>query len=132
MRAVVLNPPSYSCPDDHSDLTGLVTQELSGDGLAVARFARAAFRLPVRRRSPLPAQPFEVIVTCPAADHPRPHQLTCTGTYQPSVNGSRVPPVSSTQTALVWVYSCTAAMPFSRPSPCIPKPPNGTSGPTTR
>jgi hypothetical protein len=41
VRAVVLNPPSYSCPDDHSDLTGLVTQALSGDGLAVARFAVA-------------------------------------------------------------------------------------------
>src|SRR4029077_3228625 len=50
----------------------------------------------------------------------------------PSVNGSRVPPVSSTQMALVWVYSCTASTPFSRPSPLSPYPPNGTSGPTTR
>ena len=51
---------------------------------------------------------------------------------QPRVKGSRVPPVSSTQMALVWVYSCTASMPFSRPSPDRPKPPKGTSGPTTR
>ena len=83
MRAVVLNPPSYSCPDDHSDLTGLVTEALGGDGLAVAAFARPAFRWPARRHAPAPPQPFEVIVTCPGpADHPRPHQLTCTGTYQ--------------------------------------------------
>ncbi len=34
--------------------------------------------------------------------------------------------------ALVTVYSCTASMPFSRPSPLSPYPPNGTSGPTTR
>jgi len=54
------------------------------------------------------------------------------GAAQPRVKGSRVPPVSSTQMALVWVYSCTASMPFSRPSPDRPKPPNGTSGPTTR
>src|SRR4029077_16604975 len=48
----------------------------------------------------------------------------------PRVKGSRVPPVSSTQMALVTVYSCTASMPFSRPSPLSPYPPNGTSGPT--
>ncbi len=83
MRAVLLDPSSYSCPDDHSDLTGLVSAALSGDGLAVARFARASFRLP-RRHAPVPPQPFEVIVTCPGpAGRPRPHQLTCTGTYQP-------------------------------------------------
>jgi MFS family permease len=52
--------------------------------------------------------------------------------HQPSVNGSRVPPVSSTQIALVRVYSRTASMPFSRPRPDSPNPPNGTSGPTTR
>ena len=84
MRAVVLNPPSYSCPDDHSDLTGLVTQALSGDGLAVARFARPAFGWPARHHTQTPPQPFEVIVTCPGpVGQPRPHQLTCTGTYQP-------------------------------------------------
>jgi hypothetical protein len=83
VRAVVLNPPSYSCPDDHSDLTGLVTEALSGDGLTVARFARPALRWPARPHAPGVPQPFEVIVTCPGpADHPRPHQLTCTGTYQ--------------------------------------------------
>ena len=37
----------------------------------------------------------------------------------PSVNGSRVPPLSSAQTALVWVYSCPASMPFSRPGQCV-------------
>jgi hypothetical protein len=42
------------------------------------------------------------------------------------------PGAGTTQTALVWVYSCTASMPFSRPSPLWPNPPNGTSGPTTR
>ncbi len=54
------------------------------------------------------------------------------GLAQPSVKGSRVPPVSSTQMAFVTVYSCTASMPFSRPRPESPNPPNGTSGPTTR
>ncbi len=54
------------------------------------------------------------------------------GRGHPSVKGSRVPPVSSTQMAFVTVYSCTASMPFSRPSPLRPNPPNGTSGPTTR
>src|ERR1700733_15273649 len=54
------------------------------------------------------------------------------GPPQPRVKGSLVPPLSSTQIALVWVYSCTASMPFSRPSPLCPNPPNGTSGPPPR
>ncbi|HWH28634.1 MAG TPA: hypothetical protein VNU26_06665 [Mycobacteriales bacterium] len=52
--------------------------------------------------------------------------------HQPSVNGSRVAPVSSTQTDLLSVYSRIASTPFSRPMPLWPKPPNGTWGPTTR
>ena len=36
---------------------------------------------------------------------------------QPRVKGSRVPPLSSTQTDLFSRYSSTASMPFSRPSP---------------
>jgi hypothetical protein len=51
---------------------------------------------------------------------------------QPSVNGSRVAPVSSTHTDLVSVYSRIASAPFSRPMPLAPNPPNGTCGPTTR
>jgi|SRR5579875_233290 hypothetical protein len=39
---------------------------------------------------------------------------------QPRTNGSRVPPLSSTQTDLFSVYSSTAAAPFSRPSPDSP------------
>ena len=39
---------------------------------------------------------------------------------QPSVNGSRVPPVSSTQTDLFSRYSLTASTPFSRPRPDRP------------
>jgi hypothetical protein len=51
---------------------------------------------------------------------------------QPSWKGSRVPPVSSTHTDLVSVYSFTASMPFSRPIPLRPKPPKGMFGATTR
>ena len=51
---------------------------------------------------------------------------------QPSVNGSRVAPVSSIQTVLSSVYSSIAASPFSRPIPEAPKPPNGAIGPTAR
>ncbi len=54
------------------------------------------------------------------------------GNAHPSVNGSRVPPVSSTHTDLFSVYSSTASIPFSRPNPLSPKPPNGTLGLTTR
>jgi hypothetical protein len=36
---------------------------------------------------------------------------------QPRVKGSRVPPLSSTQTDFVSRYSSMAAMPFSRPRP---------------
>ena len=50
----------------------------------------------------------------------------------PSWNGSRVPPVSSTNTDLVSVYSLTASRPFSRPIPLRPNPPNGMFGATTR
>src|SRR5690625_3619920 len=50
----------------------------------------------------------------------------------PSVNGSRVAPDSSTHTALVSVKSLIASMPFSRPMPLCPMPPNGTWGATTR
>ena len=50
----------------------------------------------------------------------------------PSVNGSRVAPVSSTQTDLVSVYSRMASTPFSRPMPLAPNPPKGTCGATTR
>jgi hypothetical protein len=51
---------------------------------------------------------------------------------QPRVKGSRVCPDSSTQMALVSVYSRMASAPFSRPMPLAPKPPKGTCGPTTR
>ena len=51
---------------------------------------------------------------------------------QPRVKGSRAWPDSSTQMALVSVYSRMASAPFSRPMPLAPKPPKGTCGPTTR
>jgi hypothetical protein len=51
---------------------------------------------------------------------------------QPSLNGSRVAPVSSTQTDFTSVYSLSASMPFSRPKPLAPKPPNGAFGASTR
>ena len=54
------------------------------------------------------------------------------GRAHPSVNGSRVAPVSSTQTDLVSVYSRMASTPFSRPMPLAPNPPKGTCGATTR
>ncbi len=74
-----LDPATYTCPEDHSDLSALVLQALGGAGLEVAR----AWRPPGFRSRPEP-EPFEVIVTCPGpADHPAPHQLTCTGTYRP-------------------------------------------------
>jgi hypothetical protein len=76
---VELDPATYTCPADHSDLSGLVLQALGDAGLAVAR----AWLLPGLRSRPRP-QPFEVIVTCPGpAGHPAPHQLTCSGTYRP-------------------------------------------------
>jgi len=75
---VELDPATYTCPDDHSDLTALVLQSLGGAGLEVAR----AWLLPRFRSRPRP-QPFEVIVNCPGpAGHPAPHQLTCSGTYR--------------------------------------------------
>lgn len=46
----------------------------------------------------------------------------------PSLNGSRVPPGSSTTTDLFSRYSSTAAEPFSRPMPESPKPPKGMLG----
>ena len=51
---------------------------------------------------------------------------------QPSLNGSRVAPVSSTQTVFVSVNSRMASRPFSRPMPLSPVPPKGTAGDTTR
>ena len=76
---VELDPATYTCPEDHSDLSALVLQALGGAGLEVAR----AWRPPGFRSRPKP-EPFEVIVTCPGpAGHPAPHQLTCTGTYRP-------------------------------------------------
>ena len=54
------------------------------------------------------------------------------GAGQPSVNGSRVPPVNSTQIAFSSRYSSIACTPFSRPSPELSNPPNGTDGATTR
>jgi hypothetical protein len=84
VRPVVLDPPTYTCPDDHADLTALVAGALGGDGLPVARFAHPELQLMPRHRATLAPQPFEVIVTCPGPPgNPRPHQLTCAGTYQP-------------------------------------------------
>ena len=57
---------------------------------------------------------------------------TLTSNSYPSWNGSRVPPVSSTKTDLASVYSLIASIPFSRPMPLRPKPPNGMFGATTR
>jgi dihydrofolate reductase len=51
---------------------------------------------------------------------------------QPSVKGSRVPPVSSTQIAFSSKYSSIALRPFSRPMPDCLTPPKGTLGATTR
>ena len=76
---VELDPATYTCPDDHSDLSALVLRALGGAGLEVARFSL----LPRFGARPRP-QPFEVIVTCPGpAGHPAPHQLTCSGTFRP-------------------------------------------------
>ncbi len=36
-----LDPATYRCPADQADLTALVAAALAGDGLAVARIARA-------------------------------------------------------------------------------------------
>src|SRR5260370_5738978 len=95
---------------------------------AAQRHEVDAARLGVRGRA-VPAEQRRHLVALPGlgliADHDR-------DLVHPSVKGSRVPPVSSTQIALVWVYSCTASMPFSRPRPDKPYPPNGTSAPTTR
>jgi hypothetical protein len=79
VSAVELDPATYTCPDDHSDLSALVLQALGGAGLEVARLSR----LPRFGARPRP-QPFEVIVTCPGpAGHPAPHELTCSGTFRP-------------------------------------------------
>ena len=63
---------------------------------------------------------------------PQPHTTGRRAAAQPSWKGSRVPPVSSTKTDLVSVYSLIASMPFSRPRPLCPKPPKGMLGATTR
>src|SRR5260370_446302 len=52
--------------------------------------------------------------------------------FKPGGRGGGGRRVSWTRIALVWVSSCTAWMPSSRPRPERPSPPNGTSGPTTR
>jgi hypothetical protein len=77
---VELEPATYTCPQDHSDLSPLVLQALDGTGLETAR----AWLLPPPFRSRPRPQPFKVIVTCPGpAGHPAPHQLSCAGTYRP-------------------------------------------------
>ncbi len=56
----------------------------------------------------------------------------CRGAHQPRVNGSRVFPESSTQTAFSSRYSSMAWAPFSRPIPELLYPPKGTLGATAR
>jgi hypothetical protein len=68
---VELDPATYTCPEDHSDLSALVLQALGGAGLEVAR----AWRPPGFRSRPKP-EPFEVIVTCPG---PATRTLTVSG-----------------------------------------------------
>ncbi len=89
-------------------------------GMMLTRFAVAIAEVlsPVREPRPWHAAPHRSI---------RGHAST-----YPSVNGSRVPPDSSTQTDFVSVYSWTDSTPFSRPTPLAPTPPNGTLGATTR
>jgi hypothetical protein len=62
-----LNPSRYECPDDHTDVTGLVDEQVEIIGPPVAY-----------RPGP---RPFQVIVTCPGGHRGTPHPLTCTGTY---------------------------------------------------
>jgi hypothetical protein len=87
VRAVVLNPPSYSCPDDHSDLTGLVTEALSGDGLAVARFAQvtatAAITAEVTFRGLTSGQTASMTVTATYTG-----QVLATATVTPATDGT--------------------------------------------
>ena len=77
----------------------------------VARLGPGGRGVPGQQRRNLVALAFHRLVVHHEGDLGRAH---------PRVNGSRVPPVSSTQMALVAVYSCTASMPFSRPSPHSP------------
>src|SRR6266567_6208390 len=90
------------------------------DEVAAARLGPGGRGVPAEQRGDLVTLPGQGLVV---------HHDGDLGGAHPSVKGSRVPPVSSTQMALVWVYSCTASMPFSRPRPESPNPPNGTSGP---
>jgi hypothetical protein len=65
---MTLEPDRYQCPDHHTDLTGLVEEELQLQGPPVA-YQRD-------RR-------FQVIVTCPGTGGTGAHPLTCTGTQTP-------------------------------------------------
>jgi hypothetical protein len=62
---MTLNPTHYECPDHHTDLTGLVEEELELQGGPVIYG---------------PDHPFQVIVTCPGTGGTGAHRLTCTGT----------------------------------------------------
>lgn len=77
---MTLDPPSYSCPEHHTDLTLLVTEALADDGPPVAYdMPRRASNVLFRQR-PKGPRPFAVIVNCPGANGSGVHQLTCTGT----------------------------------------------------
>jgi hypothetical protein len=63
---MTLDPDRYECPDHHTDLIGLVQEELELQG------PPAAYR-------PGP-RPFQVIITWNGSSDAASHRLTCTGT----------------------------------------------------
>jgi hypothetical protein len=74
---MTLDPATYLCPDDHTDLTGLVTEALGGGQPPVAYLRRSLLARPAYA-----PQPFEVAVTCPGGTSGKAHSLVCTGTYK--------------------------------------------------
>jgi hypothetical protein len=72
---MALDPESYTCPDDHTDLTALVEEALEDEGADIAYG-----RIPRLGRAPARPRPFAVTVSCPGTAGSGSHDLVCTGT----------------------------------------------------
>jgi len=95
---MILQPPTYICPDHHTDLTSQVKTSLLVNDLHVgyAYGARAEGLIASlltyvkealsshrdgREHKGEEPQPFEVVITCPGSDGAQQHKLTCIGTW---------------------------------------------------
>jgi hypothetical protein len=74
---MTLDPVNYSCPEHHTDLTDLVTDEVD----VALDSAAISYGGPFGRRRAAGPQRFAVIVTCPGTGGTGSHQVTCSGTW---------------------------------------------------